>query len=116
MGSEKSPLNSSDSSCASAFLAITKAYISSCPLSVYDEALVPSNACSTLTASFALVSKYGIPPFDWQNAIALFDDIMRLFSSTSILLPSTTYLSISSSFIATLSEHIQKGNFLGREG
>ena len=39
--------------------------------------LWPSNACSTLIASFALVSKYGIWPFDWQKVIALFDDICR---------------------------------------
>jgi hypothetical protein len=25
-------------------------------------------------ASLALVSKYGIPPLDWQNAIARFDE------------------------------------------
>lgn len=51
---------------------------------------LPSKACSTLTASLALVSKYGIPPFDWQKVMALFEDIIRLFSSTSILLPNTT--------------------------
>ena len=55
---------------------------------------IPSNACSTFTASFALVSKYGIPPFDWQNVIARFEDIMRLLSSTSILLPRTTCMSL----------------------
>jgi len=31
---------------------------------------LPSKACSTLIASFALVSKYGIPPLDWQNVMA----------------------------------------------
>jgi hypothetical protein len=29
-------------------------------------------------ASFALVSKYGIPPLDWQKAIARFDGICYL--------------------------------------
>ena len=57
MGSWKSPLNSSDSSCMSAFLAIT------------------SKACSTLIASFALVSKYGMLPLDWQKVIALLVEI-----------------------------------------
>ena len=51
---------------------------------------LPSKACSTFTASLALVSKYGIPPFDWQKVIARFEEIMRLFSSTSILFPRTT--------------------------
>jgi hypothetical protein len=58
-------------------------------------------------ASFALVSKYGIPPFDWQKVMARLDEIYRpcqqpcysvnastltilLLSSTSILLPMTT--------------------------
>ena len=36
---------------------------------------IPSNACSTLIASFALVSKYGIPPLDWQNVMARFVEI-----------------------------------------
>lgn len=36
---------------------------------------VPSNACSTLIASFALVSKYGIAPLDWQKVMARFEDI-----------------------------------------
>jgi hypothetical protein len=31
-----------------------------------------------------------MPPFDWQKVIARFDEIIRLFSSTSILLPKTT--------------------------
>lgn len=51
---------------------------------------LPSNACSTLTASLALVSKYGMFPLDWQKVMARFDEIIRLFSSTSILLPITT--------------------------
>lgn len=55
----------------------------------------PSKACSTLIASLALVSKYGMPPFDWQKVMALFDDIILLFSSTSILLPNTTYATFS---------------------
>jgi hypothetical protein len=42
-------------------------------------------------ASLALVSKYGIPPLDWQNAWARFEGITRLPSSTSILFPITTY-------------------------
>jgi hypothetical protein len=42
-------------------------------------------------ASLALVSKYGIFPLDWQYVDARFDEIIRLLSSTSILLPSTTY-------------------------
>lgn len=50
----------------------------------------PSKACSTLMASLALVSKYGTPPFDWQNVIARFVEITRLLSSTSILFPRTT--------------------------
>lgn len=37
-----------------------------------------SKACSTFMASFALVSKYGIPPFDWQNAMARFEEIWVL--------------------------------------
>lgn len=53
--------------------------------------ILPSNACSTLTASLALVSKYGMLPLDWQKVMARFDEIIRLFSSTSILLPMTTY-------------------------
>ena len=36
---------------------------------------IPSNACSTLMASFALVSKYGMPPFDWQKVMARFEEI-----------------------------------------
>jgi hypothetical protein len=39
------------------------------------EDIPPSKACSTLMASFALVSKYGIPPFDWQNVMARFEEI-----------------------------------------
>jgi len=31
---------------------------------------LPSKACSTLIASFALVSKYGMPPLDWQKVMA----------------------------------------------
>lgn len=56
-----------------------------CPLEY-----APSKAWSMLTASLALVSKYGISPFDWQNVKARFEDIILLFSSTSILFPSTT--------------------------
>lgn len=52
----------------------------------------PSNACSTLTASLALVSKYGMLPLDWQKVMARFDEIILLFSSTSILFPMTTYM------------------------
>ncbi len=92
IGSEKSPLYSSDSSCANAFLAITVGDSSKhySPISVMNGISIPSKACSTFTASFALVSKYGIPPFDWQNVIALLEETILLFSSTSILLPSTT--------------------------
>ena len=50
----------------------------------------PSKACSTFKASLALVSKYGMLPFDWQKVMARFEEIIRLFSSTSILLPITT--------------------------
>lgn len=32
-------------------------------------------------ASLALVSKYGIPPFDWQNVIARLDEICTLHES-----------------------------------
>jgi hypothetical protein len=32
-------------------------------------------------ASFALVSKYGMPPFDWQKAWARFDEIYILVSN-----------------------------------
>jgi hypothetical protein len=39
------------------------------------EEVSPSNACSTFIASFADVSKYGIPPFDWQNVMARFCEI-----------------------------------------
>jgi hypothetical protein len=35
----------------------------------------PSKACSTLMASLALVSKYGMPPFDWQKVMARLDEI-----------------------------------------
>lgn len=42
------------------------------------ESDLPSNACSTFMASFALVSKYGMFPLDWQNVIARFEDICRL--------------------------------------
>lgn len=96
IGSEKSPLNSSDSSCANAFLAMT---VPRCHhYNVSQRSLVedtPSKACSTFTASLALVSKYGIPPFDWQKVIARFEEIIRLFSSTSILFPRTTLNCIS---------------------
>lgn len=47
--------------------------ISYCRKSYSD---LPSNACSTLMASLALVSKYGIPPFDWQKVMARFDEIL----------------------------------------
>lgn len=67
----------------------------------------PSKACSTLMASLAEVSKYGIPPLDWQKVMARFVEIFHLsapilkppftsqhttllLSSTSILLPNTT--------------------------
>jgi hypothetical protein len=40
---------------------------------------IPSNACSTFIASFALVSKYGIPPLDWQKVIARLDEIWKEF-------------------------------------
>lgn len=72
IGSEKSPPYSSLSSCIRAFLAMT------------------SNACSTFTLSFALVSKYGICPLCWQYACALFCVIIRLSSPMSTLFPSTT--------------------------
>ncbi len=96
MGSEKSPPKSSDSSCANAFLAITERVIKSAHWKLYlyawkrQSGCQPSKACSTFTASLALVSKYGMPPFDWQKVMALFDEIILLFSSTSILLPRTT--------------------------
>ena len=76
---------------------------------------LPSKACSTLTASLALVSKYGIPPFDWQKVMALFDDIILLFSSTSILLPSTTYLKYQL-WDSLKGHHIRRGNFQDPEG
>ncbi len=72
IGSEKSPPNSSLSSCARAFLAMT------------------SNACSTFTDSFALVSKYGMFPLLWQYVMALLLLIILLSSPMSILLPRTT--------------------------
>jgi hypothetical protein len=40
-----------------------------------QDSAIPSNACSTFMASLALVSKYGIPPLDWQNAWARFEGI-----------------------------------------
>lgn len=39
---------------------------------------VPSKACSTFTASLALVSKYGIPPFELQKACARLDETCAL--------------------------------------
>jgi len=39
---------------------------------------VPSKACSTLIASLALVSKYGMLPFDWQKVEALLEEIWIL--------------------------------------
>ena len=45
-------------------------------------------ACSTLIASLALVSKYGISFLDWHQVWALLVDTARL--SRSILFPSTT--------------------------
>jgi hypothetical protein len=45
-----------------------------------DQFDLPSNACSTLIASFALVSKYGIPPFDWQKVMARLEEILNLIS------------------------------------
>ena len=38
----------------------------------------PSNACSTLMASLALVSKYGMSPLEWQKVAALLLEIYRL--------------------------------------
>jgi hypothetical protein len=68
-------------------LALVRPY---CELVTVLQQPIPSKACSTFTASFALVSKYGIPPLAWQNACALFELIILLLSSTSTLLPSTT--------------------------
>lgn len=92
IGSPKSPPPySSDSSCASALRAITRQEHISLVLDAFLTSVgLPSNACSTLSASLALVSKYGRFPLDWQNVMARFDDIILLFSSTSILLPITT--------------------------
>ena len=47
-------------------------------------------ACSTLMFSLAEVSKYGMLPLDWHQVMARFWKTMRLLSSTSTLLPSTT--------------------------
>ncbi len=115
IGSEKSPLYSSDSSCASAFLAITVKSVSlhHNTIVVQDNAGTPSKACSTFTASLALVSKYGIPPFDWQNVIAFFEEIILLFSSTSILLPSTTFPILSVVFDTSQRMYPRKGNSQG---
>lgn len=105
IGSEKSPLNSSDSSCARAFLAMTGRLIVSIWVSTSRNLLVywPSNACSTLIASFALVSKYGICPLDWQKVMALFDDILTEVSFGNALrlskhLPLSCYLPRQSCF------------------
>lgn len=78
IGSWKSPLNSSDSSCARAFLAMTV----SCQQNIASAGELgylnlPSNACSTLMASLALVSKYGISPLELQKVAALLFEIWR---------------------------------------
>ena len=78
---------------------------------------LPSKACSTFKASLALVSKYGIPPFDWQKVMALFDDIILLFSSTSILFPSTTYsAALATTSIPPWAGNVRMGSFQGLEG
>lgn len=56
---------------------------------------IPSKACSTLMASLALVSKYGMFPLDWQYVEARFDEIIRLLSSMSTLFPNTTCAHVS---------------------
>ena len=90
---------------------------------------IPSNACSTLTASLALVSKYGIPPFELQNVCARFEDTcsrcqrgcelrecwiltIRLLSSTSILLPSTTCIVLDWLFYVIKLPQAYKGKVL----
>lgn len=40
-----------------------------------DNFASPSKACSTLMASLALVSKYGISPLEWQKVAALLLEI-----------------------------------------
>jgi hypothetical protein len=47
------------------------------------------NASSTLVASLADVSKYGMLPFCWHHVRARFCETMRFDSSMSILLPRT---------------------------
>lgn len=112
--SGKSLLKSPASSWARACRAMTKEpRLISCNAYEIKDILIsiPSKAWSTFTASFALVSKYGMPPRDWQYVIARFEDTwdtdqlkcrrhfltrawptMRLLSSTSTLFPRTTFL------------------------
>ena len=61
--SGKSELKSVDSSWASACLAIALKEALLVVVAIIDSGDLLSKACSTLIASFALVSKYGMPPF-----------------------------------------------------
>ncbi len=66
----------------------------------------PSNACSTLIASFALVSKYGIPPLDWQKVMARFDDIYKLYVNVFLVRTiSYTYHSLILLYINLIAKH-----------
>jgi hypothetical protein len=58
---------------------------------------LPSNACSTFMASFALVSKYGIPPLDWQKAMARFDEIYAKSVKSLLCPPSSVDVPLSCS-------------------
>ena len=74
---------------------------------------VPSKACSTPTASFALVSKYGIPPLDLQNAVARLGVTILLVSPTSILLPRTTFVIREQGPSIPSQEHTYKREIVG---
>ena len=56
-----------------------------------------------------------MPPLDWQNVIARLEEIIRLFSSTSILFPRTTWPQSASGEVWVLG-HMQMESFRGPEG
>lgn len=68
---------------------------------------IPSKACSTFIASLALVSKYGMPPLDWQKAMARFPVICSTISTPYSRSPakSSAYHSLRLLHIHLVAEH-----------
>ena len=58
-------------------------------------------------ASLALVSKYGIPPLDWQNAMARFDETFASRLAHCNIAPesSSTYHALALLYIHLVAEH-----------